>query len=75
VSSAARAIQSIGKWVAQKLDMTLDAFLKAMAAALGTSAAGALTAVGLFGYDTVIHKAIELYQSVIDWLNAVVLPM
>jgi|GEM_PF-3419957 len=70
VSRAARVIQSIGKWVAQKLDMTLDAFLKALATALGTSAAAA----GFFGYDAVIRKAMELYQSVIDWLNAVVLP-
>ncbi len=74
VSRAARAIQSIGKWVAQKLDMTLDTFLKSLAAALGTSAATAVTAAGLFGYEPVVRKAMELYQSVIDWLNAVVLP-
>ncbi|MEQ8391279.1 MAG: hypothetical protein RIB30_09835 [Thalassospira sp.] len=75
VSRAARTIQSIGKWVAQKLDMTLDTFLKSLATALGTSAAAAITAAGLLGHDTVVRKAMELYQSVIDWLNAVVLPM
>lgn len=75
VSRAACAIQSIGKWVAQKLDMTLETFLKSLATALGTSAAAAITAAGLFGYDPVVRKAMELYQSVIDWLNAVVLPM
>jgi len=75
VSRAARAIQSIGKWVAQKLDMTLETFLKSLATALGTSAAAAITAAGLLGYDPVVRKAMELYQSVIDWLNAVVLPM
>ena len=74
VSRAARVIQSIGRWAAQKLNMTLDAFLKAMAATLGTSAAGAIAAVGLYGYDAVIGKAMELYLSVIEWLNAVVLP-
>ncbi len=60
VSRAARAIQSIGKWVAQKLDMTLDTFLKSLAKALGTSAAAAITAAGLFGYDPVVRKAMEL---------------
>lgn len=75
VSRAARTIQSIGKWVAEKLDMTLETFLKSLAAALGTSAAAAITAAGLLGYDPVVRKAMELYQSVVDWLNAVVLPM
>lgn len=75
VSRAARTIQSMGNWVAQKLDMTLDTFLKSLAKALGTSAAAAITAAGFLGYDPVVRKAMELYQSVVDWLNAVVLPM
>lgn len=66
VSRAARAIQSIGKWAAQKLDMTLDTFMKTLAAGL----AGTM----LLKLDAIFQKVMEFYQSVIDWLNAVVLP-
>ncbi|KJE33740.1 hypothetical protein UF64_18710 [Thalassospira sp. HJ] len=74
VSRAARVLQSIGRWVAKKLDISLEAFLKGMFGALGISAAGTLTAVGIYGVDAIIHQTMALYHSVIDWLNAVVLP-
>ncbi|WP_417691362.1 hypothetical protein, partial [Pseudidiomarina sp.] len=71
VSRAARAIQSIGKWAAKKLDMTFDAFVSAFGSTLGK---GAALGLGIIGIDIVLQKTIELYRWVIDWLNAVVLP-
>ncbi len=66
VSRAARVIQSIGQWVAKKLDMTLDAFLKTFA--------GGLAGLALLKLDVIIQETLKFYQFVIDWLNAVVLP-
>lgn len=75
VSRAARVLQSIGIWVAKKLDMTVDAFMKSVGSTLGISAAGAVAAVGLLGIDAIIQKVMEIYQLIINWLNAVVLPL
>ncbi|RCK37237.1 hypothetical protein [Thalassospira xiamenensis] len=75
VSRAARVLQSIGIWAAKKLDMTVDAFMKSVGSTLGISAAGAVTAVGLLGIDAIIQKTMEIYRLIINWLNAVVLPL
>lgn len=66
VSRAARRLQLIGQWVARKLDMTVEAFLKTVAVGLASLLFPTL--------DIIIQKTLKLYQSIIDWLNAVVLP-
>ncbi|KZD00869.1 hypothetical protein [Thalassospira xiamenensis] len=66
VSRVARVIQSIGLWAARKLDMTLDVILKTLAAGL--------TGQALINLDATIQKSLEIYQLIIEWLNAVVQP-
>ena len=75
VSRAAQVLRSIGHWTARKLEMSLDAFLNSLASTLGIGAASAVGAVGLIGLDPIIRKAMELYLSVLEWLNAVVIPL
>jgi len=72
ISRAARVFQSVGRWAAGKLDMTLDAFLTAFGSTMGR---GAAVGVGLIGLGLVLQKVMEIYQLIIGWLNAVVLPL
>ena len=63
VSRAARVLQSIGLWAARKLDLAFNLIL------------GGLIGKTLFNLDATIQKAMEIYQLIIGWLNAVVLPI
>lgn len=67
INSASR-IETALKWMANKADMAVDAFLKAFSTTAGTLLAGTVISIPFWG------KIADIFRSTLEWLNHISLP-